>query len=73
MLLFRSEAEIEEWRRIEKRRRGAVLTLDQVWELSGRWYHDRMSPRFRGRAVDEAIAVFRALGLTDDFWTMPPN
>ena len=49
------------------------MTLDQVWELAKRWYHDRMSPAFRGRSVEQAIAVFRALGLTDDFWTIPPN
>ena len=49
------------------------MTLDQVWELAKRWYHDRMSPAFRGRSVEQAIAVFRALGLTDDFWTIAPN
>lgn len=49
------------------------MTLDQVWELSKRWYNDRMSPSFRGRRVDEAIDIFRALGLTDDFWTATPN
>jgi len=49
------------------------LTLEQVWELAKRWYHDRMSPGFRGREAADAIAIFRALGLTDDFWTMPPN
>jgi len=49
------------------------LTLEGVWELAKRWYHDRMSPQFRGRSVEEAIAIFRSLGLTDDFWTMPPN
>jgi len=49
------------------------LTLDQVWELSRRWYCDRMSPSFRGLAADDAIMIFRSLGLTDDFWLIPPN
>ncbi|MCY3865848.1 MAG: hypothetical protein OXG68_10465 [Chloroflexi bacterium] len=48
------------------------MTVDQVWDLSKRWYSDRMSPSFRGRRVEEAIAIFRALGLTDDFWTIAP-
>jgi len=46
------------------------LTIDQVWELSNRWYSDRMSPSFRGRHADEAIAIFRAIGFTDQFWTV---
>jgi hypothetical protein len=50
-----------------------VLRLESLWELSKRWYHDRMSPQFRGRAIEDAIAIFRALGLTDDFWVIPPN
>ena len=64
---------MDEWCRQEGRGRGAALTVDQVWELSKRWYSDRLSPSFRGRSVDEAIAIFRALGLTDDFWTVAPN
>lgn len=72
-MLFRSEAEIKEWRRIESREPGVALTLDQVWALSRRWYGDRMSPRFRGLTAEDAIAIFRSLGLTDDFWMIPPN
>ena len=31
-----------------------------------------MSPSFRGLALEDAIAIFRSLGLTDEFWTIPP-
>ena len=71
-MLFRSEDEIDGWCRSARRERGAVLSLSQVWELSKRWYHDRMSPDFRGKSVAEALATFRKLDLTDDFWLVPP-
>ena len=29
-----------------------------VWELSRRWYGDRMSPSFRGRSAGDAIMIF---------------
>jgi len=71
-LLFRSESEIDAWRRRHGRKRGAVLKLSQVWELAKRWYQDRMAPDFRGRTAAEAQAIFRALGLNEEFWLAPP-
>ena len=49
--------------------RGEVLALERVWELSRRWYGDRLSPEFHGRSAAEAEAVFRELGLTSPFWS----
>lgn len=70
---FRSEDEVGKWCRIEGRAKGAVLRLEQVWDLSQLWYRDRMSARFRGRTAESAIDIFRKLNLTDDFWTVPPS
>lgn len=47
---------------------GALLSLDQTWELSKLWYADRLDPTFRGRTVAQAQAIFRTLGFTDPFW-----
>jgi hypothetical protein len=43
----------------------------KVWTLAQRWYCDRMSLAFRGSSVERAQSIFRALGLTDDFWLLP--
>ncbi len=48
--------------------RGEVLTIEQTWQLSKRWYADRLRPDFHGRTPDEAQAIFHALGLTSPFW-----
>lgn len=71
-MLFRSEEEIEGWLQRKCLERGAVLSLQRVWELAKRWYADRLSPAFRGRTADEAQAIFRQLGLTGKFWCAAP-
>ncbi|MEM9951006.1 MAG: hypothetical protein AAF846_05365 [Chloroflexota bacterium] len=68
MLLFRDEEKVNEWVNTTGEARGAILTLQHVWELSKLWYSNRMSPHYRGRTASEAQAIFTKLGLTDDFW-----
>jgi hypothetical protein len=50
--------------------RGELLTLDQAWTLSKRWYGNRLDPEYRGRSLDAAQQIFRDLGLTAPFWYM---
>ncbi len=71
-MLFRSDEEIESWLQRKCLERGAVLSLQRVWELAKRWYVDRISPAFRGRTADEAQAIFRQLDLTGEFWRDTP-
>lgn len=68
MLLFRSEEWIERWCKRNNLERGEVLTLDQVWELSKLWYHDRLSPNYHGRTVEQAEEIFKQAGLMSAFW-----
>lgn len=68
MLHFRSEAHIEVWCEQTQTQRGEVVPLDQVWQLSKLWYHNRMHPAYRGRSAQEAEAVFVEAGLTSAFW-----
>jgi hypothetical protein len=50
--------------------RGATMTIPQAWELSQRWYGDRLSPDFRRPTIDEAHAIFARVGLTGSFWNL---
>ncbi|HEX9839565.1 MAG TPA: hypothetical protein VGA72_09470 [Anaerolineales bacterium] len=68
MLLFRSEEWIERWCKKNNLERGEVLSVDQVWELSKLWYHDRLSMEYHGRTVEQAEEIFRQAGLTSAFW-----
>jgi Alkylmercury lyase len=68
MLLFRSEEDVETWCDQTGRALGEVLRLEQVWALSKVWYHNRLSPEFRGRTAAEAEGIFTDLGLSSPFW-----
>lgn len=51
-------------------KRGAVLTLEQIWLLAQLWLGDRLSPDFRRRTMDESHAIFEQVGLTGAFWRL---
>jgi hypothetical protein len=69
MLFFRSEEYLTQWLGSKKAARGAVLSIDQTWELSQRWYHNRLSLDYHGRTIDQVQEIFAELGLTSEFWT----
>ena len=68
MLFFQSEEALNEWLVTQKAERGAVLSIPQLWELSKRWYQDRMSLGYHGRTIEQVQAIFKDLGLTSEFW-----
>lgn len=68
MLFFRSEEALEIWVKGKNGERGACLAIPQLWQLSQRWYHNRMSIDYHGRTLEEARKIFEDLGLTGEFW-----
>jgi len=50
--------------------RGALMTLDQAWDLSRKWYGNRLAADFRRPTRDEALAIFASVGLTGEFWRL---
>jgi hypothetical protein len=68
MLFFRSEELLDAWLTSHHTQRGAVLSIPEVWELSQRWYHNRMSPDYHGRNMEQIQAIFKEAGLTAEFW-----
>lgn len=68
MLFFQSEEKLHQWLNSRNARSGAVLSVPQLWELSQRWYENRMSPEYHGRTVAQVQEIFSELGLTSEFW-----
>ena len=68
MLLFRSEDDITGWCTATGEPRGAAVPLETVWQLSQRWYGDRLEPTFAGRTTAQAEAIFASVGLSGEFW-----
>ena len=68
MLFFRSEDALNEWLASRRVQRGYVFTISQLWDLSQRWYQNRMSPDFHGRTLEQVQEIFREFELTSGFW-----
>jgi len=68
MLFFRSEEALNEWLASKKAAHGATLSVDQLWELSKRWYQDRLSVAYHGRNIEQIQEIFKQVGLIDPFW-----
>ena len=73
MLFFRSEEDVAEWKRARNVTTGEIISLEQLWRLSQKWYGSRLDRDFHGRTLDQAQAIFRAVGLTAPFWFAPPT
>jgi len=50
--------------------RGALMTIPQAWDLSQKWYGNRLEPDFRRPTIDEAHAIFASVGLNGPFWRL---
>ena len=70
MLLFQSEEWIDKWCKRNNLSRGEVLTIQQVWELSRLWYHNRLSMEYHGRSTEQVEDIFKQADLTSKFWFM---
>jgi hypothetical protein len=71
MLFFRSEDTLNEWLTTHQYQSGHIFTIPQLWELSQRWYRDRMSPEFHGRTLEQVQEIFHEFELTSGFWQIP--
>lgn len=70
MMLFSSEEHIQEWLTRTGNTRGAVVPLEQVWQLAKAWYADPRDYNWKPRTRDESQAVLSSVGLTDAFWEL---
>jgi hypothetical protein len=48
----------------------ALLTIPQLWQLSRRWYQDRLSHEYHGRTLEQVQEIFKEVGLTSEFWSI---
>ena len=70
MLLFRDEEHVDRWCAPRELARGAVITCETAWRLAHGWYRHKVRPDWRRHTLEEAEALFREVGLTDEFWRL---
>ena len=68
MLFFRSEVDLGIWLKSNDYTRGATLTVPQLWQLSQRWYHNRLEVEYHGRTLEQVGEIFSEAGLVSEFW-----
>ena len=68
MRFFRSEETLREWQAGAPNLEGELIPLAQIWALSKRWYHNRLSPEYHGRSLAEIEDIFHSIGFTSPFW-----
>lgn len=61
---------MDAWCGVRDIERGALMTLQQAWDLSRRWYGTRLDADFRRPTAEEAVAIFKSVGLTGPFWSL---
>jgi hypothetical protein len=71
MLIFRSEGHLEKWLKDWHMPRGAILSLEQCWQLAQAFYEpDRRAPQWRRKTVEEIEELFAEMGFTSSFWRL---
>lgn len=73
ILLFDSEARIDDWCHRHRIPKGDVQPLSRVWEMSRVWYGQHLSPDWKKWSGEEARAIFEKFGLTSPTWDVPTS
>jgi hypothetical protein len=71
MLLFDSEAHIDDWCRRHRIAKGDVQPLLRVWQFANVWYSRHLDPAWEKWSADEAKAIFRQFGFIGAVWDIP--
>jgi hypothetical protein len=66
--LFCHPGHLADWLARTGTERGAVLGLDQLWDLATGWYAGRLTAGYRRRTPGEAAEFFASINLTGEFW-----
>ncbi len=73
MLLFDSEAQIDDWCERHRIRKGNVQPLSRVVEFAKVWYGRHADPAWRKWSSEEAKAIFERFGFIGPIWDIPTN
>jgi hypothetical protein len=73
MLLFDSEAAIDEWCRRHQVPKGDVQPLGNVWEFAKVWYGGHLNPQWKKWTMPQAQEIFDRFGLRGPVWDLGSN
>ncbi|RSL74578.1 hypothetical protein CEP53_000209 [Fusarium sp. AF-6] len=69
-LLFRDEAEVDEWCSTLGIPKGDVRPVEQIWDFATEWYGRHADTDWTRWSLDDAVEIFRRHNLTGSTWTI---
>jgi hypothetical protein len=70
MLLFRNEAEVDDWCVTRGIPKGDVRPIEQVCSFAAEWYGRHANPNWSKWSMQEAADIFRRHNLTGPIWSL---
>jgi hypothetical protein len=70
MLLFRNEAEVDEWCSIRGIPKGDVRPIEQIWDFATEWYGRHADANWTKWSLRDAVEIFRRHNLTGPIWSI---
>ncbi|ETS78428.1 hypothetical protein PFICI_10490 [Pestalotiopsis fici W106-1] len=70
MLLFRNEAEVDEWCATRGIQKGDVRPIEQIWNFAGEWYGRHADADWTKWSVRDAVEMFSRHNLTGPIWAL---
>ena len=70
MLMFRNEAQVDDWCASRGIPKGDVLPVEQIWEFAVEWYARHADADWSKWSVREAAEIFKRHRLTGPIWTL---
>ena len=71
MLMFRSEADIDDWCTRHDMNKGDVQPIANIWEFAKVWYGQHLDPNWQKWSVSEAQEIFTRFQLINPIWELP--
>ncbi|KAJ5366653.1 transmembrane protein [Penicillium brevicompactum] len=72
-LLFRNEAEVDEWCSTRGIPKGDVRPIEQIWNFATEWYGRHADADWTKWSLHDAVEIFRRHNLTGPTWSIGDN
>ncbi|KAK2593471.1 hypothetical protein QQS21_008844 [Conoideocrella luteorostrata] len=72
-LLFRDEAEVDEWCVTRGIPKGDVRPVQQIWDFAAEWYGQHADADWTKWSLQDAVEIFRRHNLTGPIWAIGSN
>ncbi len=70
MLMFRNEAQVDDWCASRGIAKGDVRPIAQIWSFAAEWYARHADADWKKWSVGEAAEMFRRHGLSGPIWAL---